>query len=96
MLVTPRSRSDRIFPYFLKQLERTLRERKIDAQRKLEKSYGENAKVAEAIEAAVMWSWIYNPIEGGPFLPVSRAWGNNMGGQTNSANPDWNYVLFGA
>lgn len=50
------------------------------------------------IQATVAWSWIYNPIEGGPFLPVSRspAWADNFASKAGVANPDWTYVVFGA
>eukprot|EP00536_Pseudo-nitzschia_multiseries_P006755 jgi/Psemu1/324467/estExt_fgenesh1_pg.C_1470007 len=55
----------------------------------------EVGEVATAIQAAVMWSLIYNPIENGPFLPVSRAenWAS-FGERAGATTPDWTYVIF--
>lgn len=70
---------------------------KLEASR-MERTFGPKHEVAHAIQAAVMWSWIYNPIEGGPFLPVSRSpqWAETFASKAGAANPDWNYVIFGA
>ena len=43
-------------------------------------------KVRQAIEAAVMWNFIYVPAEAGPFAPVSRGWSFAPG----AVNSDFN------
>ncbi|VEU36710.1 unnamed protein product [Pseudo-nitzschia multistriata] len=55
----------------------------------------EVTEVATVIQAAVMWSLIYNPIENGPFLPVSRSdnWAS-FGDRAGAMTPDWTYVIF--
>ncbi|KAG7371466.1 hypothetical protein IV203_020036 [Nitzschia inconspicua] len=68
-------------------------------QRRLEETrvrtkFQGKALVAEAIQAAVMWTLIYNPIENGPFMPVSRSSSWDFGGNVKTANSDWTYVIF--
>lgn len=52
--------------------------------------FDQYADVAEAIQAAVMWNYIYSPAELGPLLPVSRAWDFVK----QAATDDWGYVVF--
>lgn len=52
--------------------------------------FGELAEVAEAVQASVMWNWIYNPAEYGPLLPVSRSWDFVK----YAVSEDWGYVVF--
>jgi hypothetical protein len=54
--------------------------------------YGALAEAKEAVQAAVMWQTIYNPIEQGPFAPVIR--GNPWGLDAGTVNNDWAYVMF--
>lgn len=54
--------------------------------------YGaEGAEVRRAVEAAVMWNFIYVPVEAGPFAPVSRGWSF----APSAVSHDWDYVIFG-
>lgn len=68
----------------------------IDAAAETEMSrytkYGALAETKEAVQAAVMWQAIYNPIEQGPFAPVIR--GNPWGLDKGTTNSDWAYVMF--
>lgn len=52
--------------------------------------FGALASVAEGIQAAVMWNYIYVPAEYGPLLPVSRQWNFVK----HPVNLDWGYVIF--
>jgi len=52
--------------------------------------YGELASVKEALQAATLWNYVYNPAEYGPFLPVSRSWNFVK----HAKNMDWAYVIF--
>ena len=56
---------------------------------RLESNFGKvKAPVAQAIQASVMWTQIYNPVENqGAFLPVSRAW--TFTDQSGAAATDW-------
>jgi hypothetical protein len=71
-------------------------ERKYESE--MEQTFGPKKEVAKAIAATVMWSWIYNPIEGGPLLPVSRSpsWAETFANKAGATNPEWTYVVFGA
>ena len=51
--------------------------------------YGALADVASAVQSAVMWQLIYNPIEQGPLAPVIR--GNPWGLDKGTVNDDWAY-----
>lgn len=52
--------------------------------------------VAEAIQSAVMWTLIYNPLENhGLLMPVSRGDSWSFEGQSGAANTDWYYIIFG-
>ena len=44
------------------------------------------------VQAAVMWTSAYNPIESGPFANVIR--GNPFYLDNNAVNEDWDYVIF--
>lgn len=51
--------------------------------------------VAEAIQSAVMWTLIYNPLENhGLLMPVSRGDSWSFEGQSGAANTDWYYIIF--
>ena len=78
----------------LADLERHIRHMDIMDESAMKEAFGPKHEVAQAIRAAVMWSCIYNPIEEGPFMPVSRSW-TSFSGKAGAATPDWNYVLFG-
>ena len=43
-------------------------------EQRLATTFESHAEVASAIQAATMWTLIYNPCENGPFMPVSRSW----------------------
>ncbi len=75
-------------------LERHIRHMEIMDESAMKEAFGPKHEVAQAIRAAVMWSCIYNPIEEGPFMPVSRSW-TSFSGKAGASTPDWNYVLFG-
>lgn len=51
-----------------------------------------NLETAKAVQAAVLWTNIYNPLEYGPLSPVIR--GNPWGLDKKPANDDWAYVIF--
>jgi len=55
-----------------------------------------DAEVQDAIEAAIMWNYVYVPAELGPMLPVARSWQFTHVDTTNSANDpvQFGYVLF--
>lgn len=59
------------------------------AQASIYEKYSEHAEVRKAVEAAVMWNFIYVPSEAGPFAPVSRGWSFAPGPVTE----DWKYVV---
>ena len=48
-------------------------------------TYGALSELKEAVQAATMWNYIYNPAEYGPILPVSRSWNFVK----SPANSDW-------
>jgi len=51
--------------------------------------FGSKSDVMTAVQAAVMWVWIYTPIENsGPILPVARSW------KGPGQSPDFSYVMF--
>jgi hypothetical protein len=54
--------------------------------------FGRLAETKAAVQAAVMWQLIYNPLEQGPFAPVIR--GNPWGLDKGVVNDDWPYVIF--
>lgn len=60
------------------------------AQEAIFSQYKEQSGVRMAVEAAVMWNFIYVPAEAGPFAPVSRGWSFAPG----AISTDWNYVIF--
>ena len=55
--------------------------------------YGELAETKAAVQSAVMWQVVFNPLEAGPFAPVIR--GNPWGLDKGVVNNDWPYVIFG-
>ena len=54
--------------------------------------YGASAGVKMAVQAAVMWQTIHNPMEQGPYAPVIR--GNPWGLDKHTATHDWVSVMF--
>lgn len=46
-----------------------------------------------AIEAALLWNYVYVPTELGPILPVSRSWDATRR-VSNATRVDWGYILF--
>ena len=78
-------------------IEENVRNMNIFDDLAMKEAFGPKHEVAQAIRAAVMWSCIYNPIEEGPFLPVSRSpsWADTFANKAGAANPDWTYVIFG-
>ena len=56
---------------------------------RIEEMFGSKSEVAKAIEAAVMWTCIYTPVENGPLMTVSRSWGHSV-----PSGLDWTYVLY--
>ena len=91
-------------PRSVNEVERFIQEMENKEQIRMEQKFGGGstnnnksvAEVAKAIQAAVMWSLIYNPIENGPFMPVSRSenWAS-FGDRAGATTPDWTYVIFG-
>ena len=69
---------------------------KLDSARRTEAAtydkFGQLAETKEAVQSAVMWQLIWNPLEAGPFAPVIR--GNPWGLDHDTANDDWAYVIF--
>lgn len=55
-------------------------------------AYGQLAETKLAVQAAVMWQTIWNPLEQGPLAPVIR--GNPWGLDHGTVNDDWPYVVF--
>ncbi len=55
--------------------------------------YGELAETKSAVQSAVMWQVVFNPLEAGLFAPVIR--GNPWGLDKGVVNDDWPYVIFG-
>jgi hypothetical protein len=64
-------------------------------EERIRNKFGSKEGVAIAIQAAVMWTLIYNPIENGPFLPVARSSSWDFGERVKAVNGDWTYVIFG-
>jgi hypothetical protein len=69
---------------------------------RLYEKYGDNneedvvaSSLQQIIQAAVMWTMIYNPIENGPFSPVSRSNNWSWQSRSNAVTDDWTYVIFG-
>ena len=54
--------------------------------------FGDLAETKKVVQAAVMWTSVYNPIESGPFANVIR--GNPFYLDNNAVNEDWDYVIF--
>lgn len=54
--------------------------------------YGKLAETKSAVQAAVMWTSVYNPIEQGPLANIIR--GNPFSLDQNVVNADWDYVVF--
>ena len=54
--------------------------------------FGALAPTKAAVQAAVMWQVVWNPLETGPFAPVIR--GNPWGLDKAATSDDWDYVLF--
>ena len=54
--------------------------------------FGALAETNKVVQAAVMWTSIYNPLESGPFANVIR--GNPFFLDNNAMNKDWAYVIF--
>jgi len=77
-------------------LEENVRNMNLFDELAMKQAFGPKYEVAQAIRAAVMWSYIYNPIEEGPLLTVSRSpsWADTFANKAGAANPDWTYVIF--
>jgi len=54
--------------------------------------YGDLKETKSAVQSAVMWQVISNPLEQGPLAPVIR--GNPWGLDARLVNDDWGYVIF--
>ncbi|CAB9504969.1 Trehalase [Seminavis robusta] len=79
----------------LDQLQATLKTNKAKEYQRLETRFGPaKAPVAEAIQCAAMWTVIYNPIENGPLMPVSRSRGWSFQKKSGATTEDWTYVIF--
>ena len=76
-------------------IQKLLEQKQQQELSRLQSTFGKDkAPVAQAIQAAVMWTLIYNPVENNAaFLPVSRAW--SFAKRSGAANLDWAYVIFG-
>lgn len=76
------------------ELQATIHAKEKVENKRIHRKFGTKAAVAEAIQASVMWTYIYNPVENGPFMPVSR-WGNwDFGERSGATTHDWTYTLF--
>lgn len=79
----------------ISKMERTIRSKQKAEEERINQKFGSKASVAEAIQASVMWTLMYNPVENGPLMPVSR-WSNwDNAEKSGSATKDWNYIIFG-
>jgi len=76
----------------LPKMEATIQARKFAEKQRITSKFGNKAAVAEAIQASVMWTLIFCPVENGPFMPVSR-W-DNWDGNSGFATKDWAYIIF--
>ena len=54
--------------------------------------FGDLAEVKQAVQTAMMWQTVWNPLEAGPFAPVIR--GNPWGLDKGVASTEWAYVMF--
>jgi hypothetical protein len=75
-------------------VESNLQQRRRQEVARIRHKFRNKAHVAEVIQNAVMWTMIYNPIENGPFMPVSRSPNWDFGARVNIATLDWAYVIF--
>ena len=82
-------------PYSLAEIKKHLQTKKAEEKGRIHCKYGRKASIAEAIQAAVMWTMIYNPIENGPFMPVSRSENWSFAQRSGATASDWTYVVFG-
>ena len=53
-------------------------------------AFGALAETKAAVQAAVMWTSVYNPVEQGPLANIIR--GNPFGLNKMAVNDDWPYV----
>lgn len=80
----------------ISEMQSTIRTKKMTEQARIHKKFGDNkAPVAEAIQCAVMWTLIYNPVENGPFMPVSRSENWAFTDKSGATTQDWTYTIFG-
>ena len=54
--------------------------------------FGDLAEVKQAVQTAMMWQTVWNPLEAGPFAPVIR--GNPWGLDKGVTSAEWAYVMF--
>jgi hypothetical protein len=65
-------------------------------EQRLKSRFGRKAAVAEAIQSAIAWTLIYNPVENSaPFLPVSRSKNWDFAQKSGATAADWTYSIFG-
>ena len=62
------------------------------AENKRYAAFGPLSETKAAVQAAVMWLTVYNPIEQGPLSNIIR--GNAFGLDWHTVNDDWAYVIF--
>ena len=62
------------------------------AENKRYAAFGSLSETKAAVQAAVMWLTVYNPIEQGPLSNIIR--GNAFGLDWHTVNDDWAYVIF--
>jgi hypothetical protein len=83
-------------PKSVPEIEQNVHIKRRDEEKRIRSKFGNNkTEVAIAIQSAVMWTLVYNPIENGPFMPVSRSSNWDFAESVKAANSDWAYVIFG-
>jgi hypothetical protein len=83
-------------PPTLDEMQATIKTNKAAEYKRIQAKFGpDKAPVAEAIQCAVMWTYIYCPVENGPLMPVSRSDGWSFTGNSGANTMDWTYVIFG-
>jgi hypothetical protein len=81
----------------LEDINAKVQEGKLKEQTRIKNKFGEaKSNVAEAIQSAVMWTLIYNPLENqGLLMPVTRAEHWTFPQRSGAATTDWTYEVFG-
>ena len=79
----------------ISEIEQTMNAKQKAEKDRILRSFGAKASIAEAIQASVMWTLIYNPVENGPIMPVSRSGNWDNVEKSGATTDDWMYIIFG-